>query len=147
MAQQPVVRTEDTLPFLLEAAVRLRIMDLQAQDDEAFYATWRAWTDPAVLAICGVWDEQILFGGAKRGATAMAFNALAKSLAALAFMPGGVSLFGHYEAVRGARGVERRGGTEETSGRSTGVPAEYSSAGAERGTQSDVETVSIGEAP
>lgn len=42
--------------------------------------------------------DDILFKSPKKGATAAAFNALAKGIAALSFMPGGVTTFGmHFE--------------------------------------------------
>lgn len=43
--------------------------------------------------------DLILFKSKKKGETAAAFNALAKGIAALAFVPGGVRTFGmHFEA-------------------------------------------------
>lgn len=43
--------------------------------------------------------DDILFKSKKRGATAQAFNHLAKGIAALSFVPGGVKIFGlHFEA-------------------------------------------------
>lgn len=44
--------------------------------------------------------DNILYRSKKLGETASAFNALAKGVAALAFAPGGVSVFGlHFEAI------------------------------------------------
>ena len=43
--------------------------------------------------------DNILFRSKKRGKTATAFNRLAEGIACLAFMPGGVDIFGlHFEA-------------------------------------------------
>lgn len=93
---------DNTLPFLLDAAVRLRIMALQEMCAADFAFHWKDWTNEEQISAAGLWNEQILFGSKKQGATALAFNALAKAVAALAFMPGGVTVFNtHYEATRG----------------------------------------------
>ena len=98
---RPVVRTEDVLSFMLDAAVRLRIEGLKAMNDEAYAWMWREWTNEVHLDNAGLWNEGILFGSNKVGETATAFNAMAKAIAALAFMPGGITVFNqHYEAKR-----------------------------------------------
>ena len=43
--------------------------------------------------------DNILFKAKKKGESAKAFNALAKGIAALSFVPGGVKIFGmHFES-------------------------------------------------
>jgi len=50
------------------------------------------------LQIVAEKGDLILFKSKKKGESAKAFNALAKGIAVLAFMPGGVTLFGlHFE--------------------------------------------------
>jgi hypothetical protein len=64
----------------------------------------RPWADiEAMLAeaqrILSDKSEILLFGGGKKGEVAEAFNALARAIAILSFMPGGVDAFGeHWEA-------------------------------------------------
>jgi hypothetical protein len=46
--------------------------------------------------------DVILYRGKKKGETADAFNSLAKAIAILSFMPGGVTCFGqHWESTQG----------------------------------------------
>jgi hypothetical protein len=86
---------------LLDLAVPLWILKLQQLDDEAFELTWRRWLDEAEPS--GVFSEVLPAGGAP-GLAAQAFNALARSLAALAFVPGGVPFAGRrWEAQRSRR--------------------------------------------
>jgi hypothetical protein len=60
--------------------------------------TWRRWRDTAEEE--GIFLERTLYDGSSPQ-TPQAFNALAKLIAALSFMPGGVHVFGqHWEAKR-----------------------------------------------
>lgn len=94
------IRADDILPDLLESAARLQILALCAMDAATFAATWHAWTNEAGVTQAGLFDEAALFAG-KPGASALAFNTFAKVVAALAFVPGGVTVFNqHYEAQR-----------------------------------------------
>lgn len=70
-----------------------------------YMADMRDWTweqlevcaHEAALVVASHGDD-ILYRGARQGDTASAFNALARGLAVLAFMPGGVTFLGeHYE--------------------------------------------------
>jgi len=98
--QRATVTAGDILPGLLESAVRLRIMELKELDEMVYRAVWRAWVDEGAIDASGLWNESILFVGGK-GETAIAFNAMAKAVAALAFVPGGVRVFNQwYEAKR-----------------------------------------------
>lgn len=54
--------------------------------------------------------DLILFKSKKKGETADAFNALAKGIAALAFVPGGVKTFGmHFQADMKRLAADTRG--------------------------------------
>lgn len=98
---QPIVNADNTLAGMLDIAVRLRILALQEMCEADFKFNWRDWTREEQLAASGLWNEQILFGSKRQGETATAFNAMAKAVAALAFVPGGVTVFNtHYEAKR-----------------------------------------------
>jgi len=84
------------LPLSLAAAVPLWI--------EEFVRKGYTFDDVARVAaesgqVVAEKGDLILFKGKKKGETAAAFNALAKGIAALAFVPGGVRTFGmHFEA-------------------------------------------------
>jgi hypothetical protein len=97
---EPTLRVEHALPLFLDTAVRLRILALQEMDEVSFWREWRAWMDDDALTQAGLWNEGILFGG-KAGEAATAFNAMAKAVAALAFVPEGVTMFNtQYVATR-----------------------------------------------
>jgi hypothetical protein len=84
---------------LLDLAVPLWILRLQALNDAAFATTWRRWLDDAEPS--GVFSEVLPTGSGAMGQSAAAFNALARCLAALAFVPGGVPFAGRrWEAQR-----------------------------------------------
>jgi hypothetical protein len=100
----------DLLPGLLETAVRLQIMALQEMDAKLFRSTWQLWTNDTYLTESGLWNESALFGG-KDGERAQAFNAMAKAIACLAFMPGGIRAFNvDFAATRadGATGLRTK---------------------------------------
>ena len=86
----------DNLRIALSAAVPLRIMVLQARGDskDVDRQILQETTD-----LFGANDDLLMFLGEKFGETARVFNALAASLAILAFCPGGVTFLGeHWEA-------------------------------------------------
>ena len=82
------------LSSTLQLAVPLWIDQLRRQPWE--YIQQRAEVCSQVVAEKG---DIILFKSEKKGETAKAFNHLAEGLACLAFVPGGVKIFGgHWEA-------------------------------------------------
>lgn len=84
---------------MLDVAVPRYIAQLRKLPAEDFQTTWQRWIDDSVLEAAGVFSEVLPAGGGKPGDAAQAFNALAKALAAMSFVPGGVP-FGtrRYEA-------------------------------------------------
>ena len=84
---------------ILDVAVPLYIAQLRALRAEEFQATWQSWIDDSALEAAGVFSEVLPAGGGKPGDAARAFTGLAKALAAMSFVPGGVP-FGtrRYEA-------------------------------------------------
>lgn len=94
-AQRPAIeRGEGAAPLLriaLEAAVPLWIAQIRS---EAWpFAEIQRVAKEAAQVVAAKGDV-ILFKSAKRGETAAAFNALARGIACLAFVPGGVKCFG-----------------------------------------------------
>ena len=88
----------DTTPFLLrlslEVAVPLHIHEMKDWSLESLEAVAKGAVD--TIASKG---DIILYKSPKKGETAAAFNTLARAVAAAAFFPGGVKLFGlHFEA-------------------------------------------------
>lgn len=100
MAPAPIPEPEDTatrtlLIATLGVAVPLWIDRLKKRPWEAVIARREELSD----AVAGHGDD-VLYRSKKRGATAQAFNALAESLALLAFSAGGVTFLGlHWEAT------------------------------------------------
>lgn len=85
----------DLIKIALSAAVPLWIM--QFKQFTAEERTIMAGRYGQVVAEHG---DNILFKSKKKGATADAFNNLAKGVACLAFAPGGVTVMGlHFEAT------------------------------------------------
>jgi hypothetical protein len=88
--------TEVLLRTALQAAVPLHIEELRGLP----------WTEIRRLAgecaqVIAEKGDRILYRSKKKGETAVAFNALARGIAALAFCPGGVTTLGmHFEAHR-----------------------------------------------
>lgn len=85
--------TESLLSISLQAAVPLWQLCLQER-------TWDYIRErlPALSLMIAEHGDNILFKSKKAGDTAVAFNALAESVAILSFVPGGVRLFGqHWE--------------------------------------------------
>lgn len=95
----PVIDRLAIASDMLDVAVPLYIAQLRGLPDEEFQATWRSWIDDSALEATGVFSEVLPAGGGRPGDAARAFNALAKALAAMSFVPGGVP-FGtrRYEA-------------------------------------------------
>lgn len=62
-------------------------------------SSWE-WSEAKELGdVLGEKGDLLLFKGGKKGEAAQLFNQMAKAIAVLSFMPGGVTIFGqHYEA-------------------------------------------------
>jgi hypothetical protein len=92
-----VVDTKDLpLAIALSAAVPLHIMGFQAAGGPTFEDFGRAQQFSSELGERG---DVLLFGGGRKGEAAKLFNETARALAVLAFVPGGVTIFGqHYES-------------------------------------------------
>ena len=94
MAFEDVERTGEHLTVALSAAVPLWILDMKT----------KSWPEIQKIAqdaaqVIAEHGDDILFKAKKKGESAKAFNALAKGIAALSFVPGGVKLFGmHFES-------------------------------------------------
>jgi hypothetical protein len=84
---------DNNLSIALSAAVPLHILELQAKGgpdaDDFTKAT-------AMSAVLGERGDVLLFGSKKKGEAAEIFNGLARALAVLSFVPGGVRLFGNH---------------------------------------------------
>lgn len=86
--------SDTLLKTALQAAIPLWQMDLQKVP----------WTDiePMLAEASKLLAEKgdiLLFGGGKKGEVTAIFNAVARGIAALSFMPGGIDSFGeHWEA-------------------------------------------------
>jgi len=101
MTERATITADAILPDMLLVTARMWIWRLRELDDATFDATFREWTDEAWAEANGVFSEDVLLLSRKKGDTARAFNALAKMIAALSFVPGGVTVFNtHYEATR-----------------------------------------------
>ena len=84
----------ELLKMTLEVAVPLRIADLQRIPWDEIARKLPEWAD--VLVSQG---DIIMYKSPKKGETAKAFNVLASALAAMSFVPGGVTFSGlHWEA-------------------------------------------------
>jgi hypothetical protein len=85
----------DLLKTMLPMAVTMNIMDFKRRSWEEI----QAFATEASQYI-GEHGDNLLFKSKKKGETAMAFNMLAKGIAALSFAPGGVTTFGmHFEST------------------------------------------------
>jgi len=82
--------------LFLQMAVPLNILHLADLANTVFEAQRSAWLDPASAQQAGVFSEAIPAGGMPAGETGAALTHLAKIIAALAFQPGGVSIFGYH---------------------------------------------------
>lgn len=84
------------LAIALSGAVPLYIIEFQAQGGPSPDDYQRASAFGDTL---GEHGDKLLFGGGEPGQSAQLFNGLAHSIATLAFLPGGVSIFGqHWDA-------------------------------------------------
>jgi phosphopantothenate synthetase len=85
---------------MLAVVVPLRIMELRGMDPAEHARMIALWTNHEYVEREGVFSEDVLFRNRRDGSTARAFNQLGRTLAALAFSPGGISAFGqHWEAT------------------------------------------------
>jgi hypothetical protein len=86
---------DNHLSIALATAVPLHILELQAKGGPDAEDLKQAQEFSKDLGERG---DVLLFGSKKKGEAAGLFNGLAKSLAVLSFVPGGVTLFGsHWE--------------------------------------------------
>jgi hypothetical protein len=84
------------LSIALSAAVPLHIIELQAKGGPDAEDLKKA---TAMSSVLGERGDVLLFGGGKKGKkgeVAEIFNGLARALAVLSFVPGGVTLFGNH---------------------------------------------------
>jgi hypothetical protein len=81
---------------MVAIAVPLRIAELEALPPDQFWPRRREWLARAEEE--GGFSEAVLFR--VKGESARAFNALARLIAAMAFTPGGITIFDqHFAAV------------------------------------------------
>lgn len=80
----------DSLVPALEAAVPLRILDLQSRGGPSDSDYERARAFSAILSEKG---DQLLYASKKPGYTATLFNDLAQAIAVMAFQPAGIRVF------------------------------------------------------
>lgn len=89
---------EDLMRAFLSAAVPLRIMGMQENDDGGPTREQIGACRPIVTDL-GERGDLLLFGSHKKGESAELANGLAHAIAVLAFAPGGIDIFGmHFEA-------------------------------------------------
>lgn len=94
-------RKDSILPGMIDTAILLRILQLTELDDQTFLTRWREWTNEANVESSGLYADPLDTKRHVAGQSA-AFNAMAKAIAGLAYMPGGVTMFNqHYEAEPG----------------------------------------------
>ncbi len=95
MKQEP---KDHPLAMAMSAAVPLHIMQLQAKDGPDAADMKKVQETSGLLGERG---DVLLFGGGKKGEPADLFNRTAHAVAVLAFVPGGIDIFGqHFEAHR-----------------------------------------------
>ncbi len=91
----------ELLPISLNAAVLLWILSLKEKGGPTD-GDW-AWLKEA-RDILGETGEAILFPVKKKGETDRVFNAVAKAIAILSFVPCGIEIFGHHwESKKGTK--------------------------------------------
>jgi hypothetical protein len=91
----PPSAPESLLATALSVAVPMWAMELRRRPLDELLAE-----APSLAQIVAEKGDLIQFRGKKRGETAAAFNALARGVAILSFVPGGVIIFGmHFENV------------------------------------------------
>jgi len=88
--------SDHTLSIALSAAVPLWIIGLKEKGGPSS-EDW-AWLKEAQDILTNV-GEGILYASKKKSETAKAFNAVAKAIAIMSFLPGGITLFNqHWES-------------------------------------------------
>ena len=88
----------DLLPIMMQAAVPLHIMRLKERGGPTEEDMKKAQETSDKL---GEHGDILLCGGGKKGECADLFNGTAHAVAVLAFVPGGINIFGaHFEATR-----------------------------------------------
>jgi hypothetical protein len=92
------VNAEHVLIPALAVAVPLWIHELQQLTGDTRDQQLRAWAAATVDQVCERGDI-LQFSGGKKGQTAEAFNALARGLAAGAYVPGGITFAGLHWCV------------------------------------------------
>jgi hypothetical protein len=89
---------DNLLAIAMSAAVPLHIMQLQEKGGPDAADMKKAQETSDMLGERG---DVLLFGGGKTGEPADLFNRTAHTVAVLAFVPGGIDIFGqHFEAIR-----------------------------------------------
>lgn len=84
------------LSIALQTAVPLWVAEIKDRGGLSGADLQSARETSTLLASKG---DVLLFGGGKRGEVATVFNRVAKAIAILSFLPGGVTLFGsHWES-------------------------------------------------
>ena len=87
------------LAIMIQPAVLLKIEELKAQGGPSKEDMNKAQKTSDIL---GEHGDILICGGGKKGECAKLFNRTAHAIAVLAFVPGGVHLFGtHFEATVG----------------------------------------------
>lgn len=96
----------NVLAVAMWAAIPLRIMELQARGGPSD-ADWGGLG--AVAQDLAEHGDLLLYRGGKKGQSADLFNATAQAIAVLAFLPGGITIFGsHYQAGEANERVGRQ---------------------------------------
>ncbi|WP_329013149.1 hypothetical protein OG271_03880 [Micromonospora rifamycinica] len=93
--------SSDGLVIALQAAVPLWILDLAALPPALRDDRIRRWAADSADTVAHKGDI-LQFRGGKRGETAAVFNALARGIAAAAYLPGGITAFGEHWCVNHA---------------------------------------------
>ena len=87
----------EILPTMIQAAVLLRIEELKSRGGPSTEDMEKAQKTSDML---GEHGDILLYGGGKKGQCADLFNRTAHAIAVLAFVPGGINMFGaHFEAT------------------------------------------------
>jgi len=92
------MKTNGLLEVMICPAVLLQIMQLESRGGPSEEDRIKAQQSSDMLREHG---DILLYGGGKKGECADLFNRTAHAIAVLAFVPGGVELFGHrFESKR-----------------------------------------------
>lgn len=88
--------TNNLLSIALSAAVPLKIMEIQARGGITGDDLKQL---PQIAQLLAEHGDDLLFKSVKKGETAKVFNEVVCGIAILAFVPGGITIFGqHFEA-------------------------------------------------